>query len=75
MSFLFKKFFFTIIFNTTLFLVLFIGIQNTSKKAKVNLLINESINLPVGFIIGTSFIFGSLTGNLISLNLNFKKNQ
>ena len=42
-----------------------IGIQNSSNKKKVNLLINETINLPVSFIIGSSFISGSITGTLL----------
>ena len=73
MSFLFQKLFFIITFNATLFIVLLVGIQNSSYRGKVNLLINETINLPISFIIGTSFIFGSLTGSLINLNFNSKK--
>ncbi|MBO8230519.1 hypothetical protein CU313_06740 [Prochlorococcus marinus str. MU1404] len=61
-----------ILFNTTLnisfFFLLIIGIQNSSNKVKVNLLINETIKLPISFIIGTSFISGSLLGGFISLN-------
>ena len=61
-----------ILFNTTLnisfFFLLIIGIQNSSNKEKVNLLINETIELPMSFIIGTSFISGSLLGGFISLN-------
>ena len=61
-----------ILFNTTLnisfFFLLIIGIQNSSNKEKVNLLINETIELPISFIIGTSFISGSLLGGFISLN-------
>ena len=61
-----------ILFNTTIniffFFLLLIGIQNSSNKAKVNLLIDETIQLPISFIIGTSFICGSLIGGFISLN-------
>ena len=46
--------------------MLIIGIQNSPKKARVNLLINETIQLPIGFIVGVSFITGSFLGNLIS---------
>ena len=70
MSFLIKKFTLTIIFNSCLFLVLFIGIQNSSKKTKVNLLINETIELPISFIVGSSFILGSIFGSLIVLDMN-----
>ena len=41
-----------------------IGIQNSSKKSEVNLLSTKSIKLPISFIIGISFISGSLSGNL-----------
>jgi len=70
---LIKKIFFPITFNTILFLFLIIGIQNSSKKLKVNLLINETIYLPISFIIGVSFISGSLLGNTLSLNELFDK--
>ena len=67
-----KKIFFTISFNSFLFLFLIIGIQNSSIKSNVNLLIDETVSLPVGFIIGSSFISGSILGSL--LNLDFRKN-
>ena len=52
-----KKLFFTTFFNSSLFVLLFIGIQNSSNKSKVDLLINETIELPISFIVGSSFIF------------------
>ena len=67
----FKKIFFSIIFNFTLFFILMTGIQNSSTQKKVNLLISETIRLPISFIVGLSFIGGSITGNL--LEINFKK--
>ena len=67
MQFLFKKIILSFVFNTSLFLILIIGIQNSSFKGKVNFLINETITLPMSFIIGTSFISGSVTGTLLSL--------
>jgi len=70
MSFLYKKLFFTAIFNSCLFLILFIGIQNSSKKTKVDFLINETIELPISFIVGSSFILGSVIGSLFVLNIN-----
>ena len=68
-----KKLLFVFTFNITLFLVLIIGIQNNSSKNKVNLLINETVNLPVGFIIGMSFISGSLTGGFLNSYYKDKK--
>ncbi len=50
-----------------------IGIQNSNKKSKVNFLINETIKLPISFIIGTNFICGSLIGTVLNINLT-KKN-
>ena len=70
MPFLLKKLFFAILFNSSLFLILMIGIQNSSSQKKVNLIIKQTIKLPVSFIIGTSFICGSLTGSI--LNMNFR---
>ena len=70
MSFFIKKLFFAAIFNSCLFLVLFIGIQNSSKKHRVDFLINETIELPVSFIVGSSFILGSALGSLLVLNIN-----
>ena len=72
--FAFKKLFFTISFNFSLFLLLIIGIQNSLNKSKVNFLIEETVFLPVGFILGSSFISGSLFGSLITTNFR-KKNQ
>ena len=69
-----KKIFFTIIFNTSLFLILMVGIQNSHNSRKVNLISTESISLPISFIIGLSFISGSLTGSLLSTSfINRKK--
>ncbi len=65
-----KKLIFAASFNTCLFLILFIGIQNSSIKSKVNLFFDESANLPIGFIIGTSFISGSILGSLIFLKFD-----
>ena len=75
MKFTFKKLFFNITFNSSLFLLLIIGIQNSSNKSKVNFLIDESIKLPISFIIGTSFISGSVVGSLIPQNFNRKNNN
>jgi len=73
MLFSFKKLFSTITFNLSLFLLLMIGIQNSSNKTKINLIINESVNLPISFIVGISFISGSLTSSILISNFNNKK--
>ena len=45
MSLLIKRLLFTAIFNSCLFVFLFIGIQNSSNKNKVDLLIDETIEI------------------------------
>ena len=51
-----------------------VGIQNSSEKRKVNFLISDTVKLPVSFIVGVSFISGSLFGGLLSLNSNKERN-
>ena len=63
-----KKLLVSAIFNSCLFALLFIGIQNSSNKSNVNFLIRESIELPIGFIVGSSFIVGSIFGSFFILN-------
>ena len=69
MPLILKKIIHTFTFNTFLFFLLLIGIQNSSNKSKVNFLINETVKLPISFIIGSSFIGGSLIGSLLTINL------
>ena len=71
--YLLKKTFFNLTFNFFLFLFLMIGIQNSSIKKKVNLLLSDSIKLPISFIVGVSFISGSLTGSLFKVSLKTEK--
>ena len=70
MSFFIRKLTLAVIFNSCLFLILFIGIQNSSNKSKVNLLIDETIELPISFIVGSSFIIGSIIGSFYGLNIH-----
>ena len=70
-----KKLLFLITFNFSLFLLLMIGIQNSSNQARVNFIQSESVKLPISFIVGISFISGSLTGSLIANNLPFQKDD
>ena len=72
MSLPLRKIFFNFTFNLCLFSLLIIGIQNSSDKNKVNLIFNETVELPISFIVGTSFIFGSIIGNLVAFqNFNY----
>ena len=68
-----RKIVFTLTLNSTLLLILIVGIQNSSSRKQVNLLIAETISLPIGFIAGISFISGSLMGSLITNNLSGSK--
>ena len=44
-----------------------LGSQNLNKRYNVNFLISKTVDLPVGFLIGTSFTFGLITGGLSSI--------
>ena len=66
MSFKLRRLIFSITYNIFLFIILIIGIQNSSAKNKVNFLLTKTINLPTSFIIGVSFISGSIMGTLIA---------
>ena len=72
MMVLIKKVCFTITINIALFMILIIGIQNSSNKSKVKFVIGETINLPISFIVGMSFISGSISGSLLTFNLKRK---
>ena len=61
-----KKIIFVLIFNVSLFLLLIIGIQNSSESRRVNLILKQTVKLPIAFIIGVSFISGSLTGSTLT---------
>ena len=72
---LFKKVLFTLTLNSILFLLLVIGIQNSSNRSKVNILIGETISLPVSFIVGISFISGSIFGSLLTIDFRNQKRE
>ena len=69
---LLKKIFFSTVFNSCLFILLIIGLQNNSNKSKINLIIDKTISLPIGFIVGTSFITGSIVGNFFIVSSSSK---
>ncbi len=75
MTSIIKKIINTTAFNGCLFLILIIGIQNSSNKSKVNFIFNNTVNLPISFIVGTSFISGSIFGSLICLSFDRKKDK
>ena len=59
--------------NFILVLSLFLGIQNSQIRKKVVFFNLETIELPLSLIVGTSFIAGSIFGNLIFNIARFKK--
>jgi len=73
MSYSIKKLIFSLLFNGSLLVILIIGIQNSSNKTKVNFIVNETIELPISFIIGITFISGSILGNFINVTEFFKE--
>ena len=72
MPLILKKIIFATTFNSCLFLLLIVGIQNSSNKSKVNFFMNETVKLPISFVIGSSFISGSIIGSLFNINLTKK---
>ena len=53
------------LFNVILFIFLFLSIQNSTNKQKVFFLNYESVEIPLSFIVGSSFIFGSFSSNIL----------
>ena len=70
----------TLNISSAILLIFFLclGSQNLSKKHSLNFLINKTVPLPIGFLVGTSFTLGLLSGGLSSVlmiknNMNQKK--
>ena len=62
---------------TAILLVFFLclGSQNLNKKYSLDFIINKTVALPIGFLIGTSFTLGLMSGGLTSvLMINNNKN-
>ena len=74
MLFTLRKLFFSLSLNTVLLFFLIIAIQNSNNKSRVYLIGYETINLPISFVIGTSFICGSVVGFLLP-SLNYKSDK
>ena len=68
----FKKLLFILFFNSFLFLFMIIGIQNSSKKSEVDLIVEKTVSLPISFIVSVSFISGSMIGSLLTINFTNK---
>tara|TARA_B100000963_G_scaffold257932_1_gene226332 strand:- start:833 stop:1057 length:225 start_codon:yes stop_codon:yes gene_type:complete len=72
---IFKKYFFLFSINTLLFFIMIISIQNSKDRSKVDLILNKTIDLPISFIVGSSFISGSILGGVITLNIGNNAKQ
>ena len=64
--------FLNLLVNFVMFSLLFLGVQNANKKNTINFFSYQSVEMPVGFILGVSFILGTTTGSLPVL---FSKNS
>jgi len=66
----------TLNISTAILLIFFLclGSQNLEKKYSLDFLINETVVLPIGFLVGTSFTFGLISGGLTSV-LMINKNE
>ena len=68
----------TLNIGTALLLILFLclGSQNLGKKHSLDFLINKTVALPIGFLIGSSFSLGFISGGLTSvLMMNDENND
>ena len=50
-----------------LFFFLCLGSQNLNKKHSLDFLLNKTVPLPIGFLVGTSFTLGVISGGLTSI--------
>ena len=68
----------TLNISTAILLILFLclGSQNLGKKYSLDFLINKTVDLPIGFLMGTSFTLGLISGGLTSVLIikNTQKN-
>ena len=66
----------TLNISTAILLIFFLclGSQNLGKKYSLDFLINKTVDLPIGFLMGTSFTLGLFSGGLTSV-LMIKNNQ
>ena len=54
---------------TAILLIFFLclGSQNLSKRYSLDFIVNKTVPLPLGFIVGTSFTLGVISGGLTSV--------
>ena len=62
----------SILFNLLLLIFLLLGIQNSSESKRIKFLNYESIRMPISFIVGNSYISGSILGIIVFSLINIK---
>ena len=62
-----KLFTFNITSGILLILFLCLGSQNLDRRHSIDLVVNETVELPNGFIVGISFAIGFLSGGFTSI--------
>tara|TARA_Y100001968_G_C19242058_1_gene659959 strand:- start:568 stop:804 length:237 start_codon:yes stop_codon:yes gene_type:complete len=62
-----KLFTFNITSAILLILFLCLGSQNLDRRHSLNLLVNETVELPNGFIVGIAFAIGFVSGGFTSI--------
>ena len=62
-----KLFTFSLVSGMLLIFFLCLGSQNLEKRYSLNLLVNKSVPLPIGFIVGVAFTLGVLSGGFTSV--------
>ena len=58
---------FSLVSGILLLFFLCLGSQNLEKRYSLNLLVNKSVQLPIGFIVGVAFTLGVLGGGFTSV--------
>ena len=70
-----KLFTFNITSGILLLLFLCLGSQNLDKRYSLNLVVNETVELPNGFIVGIAFAIGFVSGGFSSILMMKDKKQ
>ena len=73
-NFIFSNLYSLLINIFLLFFIIF-AIQNSQEKKVTKIFNKETIELPISFILGTSFVAGSITSSFIFTILMFKNQK
>ena len=63
-----------IVTATLLVFFLCLGSQNLGKRYSLDFIVNKTVSLPIGFLIGTSFTLGLISGGITSVLMIKNKN-